>query len=532
MTENDGRARKLWLYDTTLRDGAQGEGIQFSLGDKLDYIRSMQEWGAPYIEAGWPGANPKDDELFAALRAEGAFARPGRIVAFGSTCKAGTQAAQSPLLQALLASGAPTVTIFGKSWGLHVREVLRADETENLRIIHDSTAFLARSGIEVFFDAEHFFDGWKDDGDYARRVLEAALRGGARGVVLCDTNGGALPEEVERGVRAARETCGPEMLGIHVHNDGGLAVANTLAAVAAGANQFHCCWNGYGERCGNANLGTLVSLLQLKMGHEIVSAEQLARLTHLGRYVAELTNTLFDERQPFLGRSAFAHKAGMHVDAVLKDSRTFEHIDPALVGNTRRILISEQAGRANVWERMRRLRRDVAKDHPFVAEAMRRIKEKENAGYQFEAAEGSLDLLLLDVLGADAEPFVLEDYHVWSDPARGQLDSVAVVKVAVGGESVHMAAEGDGPVNALDKALRRTLATFFPALEQSELIDYKVRVLDGSSGTGAQVRVLAETRFGQSKWGTIGVSANILRASAKALIDALYVVILAEQGRL
>jgi 2-isopropylmalate synthase len=529
MTESK-QNRKLWLYDTTLRDGAQSEGIQFSLGDKLDYIRAMQDWGAPYIEAGWPGTSPKDDDLFAALRAEGFFRRPGRVTAFGSTCKPGTQAAQSPILRALVAAGTDTVTLFGKSWELHVREVLRADEAENLRLVRSSIEFLARSGIEVFFDAEHFFDGWKENRDFALRVLEAALTGGARGVALCDTNGGTLPEEIARGVRDVRETFAPEILGIHAHNDGGLATANTLAAIAAGANQFHCCWNGYGERCGNANLGTLVSLLQVKMGYEVVAAEQVTRLTYLSRYAAELANTFFDERQPFLGRSAFAHKAGTHVDAVLKNSRTFEHIDPALVGNTRRILISEQAGRANVWERLRRLRPEITKDHPWVGEAMRRIKEKENEGYQFEAAEGSLDLLLLEVAGAYAAPFILEDYHVWSDPARGDLDSVAVVKVAVDGESLHMAAEGNGPVNALDVALRRTLTAFFPALAQSELIDYKVRVLDGSSGTEAQVRVLGETRFGRFKWGTIGVSANILRASAKALLDALYVVILKEQG--
>ncbi|MDR1603257.1 MAG: citramalate synthase [Gracilibacteraceae bacterium] len=528
----DKEKNKLWLYDTTLRDGAQGEGVQFSLEDKLDYIRAMQDWGAPYIEAGWPGANPKDDDLFAALRAEGAFRRPGRIAAFGSTCRPGTRADRSPVLRSLAGAGAATATIFGKSWDLHVREVLRVDEEENLRLIRDSVEFLVRGGLEVFFDAEHFFDGWKENRDFALRVLEAALSGGARGVALCDTNGGSLPEEIARGVGEARKIFAPEILGIHAHNDGGLAAANTLAAIAAGANQFHCCWNGYGERCGNADLGTLVSLLQIKMGHEVMSAEQMARLTYLSRYVAELANMVFDERQPFLGRSAFAHKAGMHVDAVLKDSRTFEHIDPALVGNTRRILISEQAGRAGVWERLHRLRPEIGKDHPWVGEAMRRIKEKENEGYQFEAAEGSLDLLLLEVTGEWRAPFVLEDYHVWSDPARGQLDSVAVVKVAVDGEALHLAAEGDGPVNALDKALRRTLATFFPALEQSELIDYKVRVLDGSSGTGARVRVLAETRFGLAKWGTIGVSANILRASAKALLDALYVVILRERGDL
>ncbi|MDR0433844.1 MAG: citramalate synthase [Gracilibacteraceae bacterium] len=528
-TEKNGKLR---LYDTTLRDGAQGEGVWFSLENKLDYIRAMQEWGAPYIEAGWPGANPRDDELFAALRAEGAFRRPGRIVAFGSTCKAGTRAEESPLLKSLIASGAETITIFGKSWELHVREVLRADEAENLRLIRSSVEFLTRSGLEVFFDAEHFFDGWKENRDFVWRVLEAALAGGARGVVLCDTNGGALPAEVERGVRETLTAFAPPVLGIHTHNDGGLAVANTLAAVAAGATQLHCCWNGYGERCGNANLGTLVSLLQLKMGYELISPEQAERLSYMSRYAAELANAFFDERQPFLGRSAFAHKAGTHADAVLKDSRTFEHIDPALVGNTRRILISEQSGRAGLWERMRRLRPDIGKDHPCVEEAMRRIKAKENEGYQFEAAEGSLDLLLLRVLGAETEPFTLEDYHVWSDPARGELDSVAVVKVKVGGESLHLAAEGDGPVNALDRALRRTLAAFFPALERSELIDYKVRVLDGSRGTGAQVRVLAETRFGLAKWGTVGVSANILRASAGALLDALYVVILRDQGSL
>jgi len=528
---------KITIYDTTLRDGAQGEGVHFSLKDKMLYLKKMAEAGIDYIEAGWPGANPKDGEFFKAIFAgretESNKSRKfPRIAAFGSTCRVHEAPENSGILANLIASGAGTITIFGKSWKLHVREVLRTDEEENLRLIRESVAFLVQAGKEVFFDAEHFFDGWLDDPKFAFRCLEAALKGGAHGLVLCDTNGGVFTNDITRAVEAVKKEFDPPVLGIHVHNDGGLASANSLAAVIAGANQVQGTWNGYGERCGNANLSTIIPWLKLKLGYELENPEILANVTHLSRYVAELVNYPFDEKQPYVGRSAFAHKAGMHVDAVIKNNRTFEHIEPALVGNERRILISDQSGKANICHRLRLFKPEITKDDPLVEEAIRRIKAAENEGYQYETAEGSLDLLCLEILGQLEPPFTLEDYHVWSDPLRGELDSVAVIKVKVGDQTVHLAAEGDGPVNALDKALRRTLVSFFPVIEESELIDYKVRVLDGSRGTGAVVRVVVETRHGLDSWGTIGVSSNILRASSKALMDAMYYVILRDKGKL
>jgi len=526
---------KVYIYDTTLRDGAQGEGIHFSVKDKLAYMQKMIEAGIHYVEAGWPGSNPKDNEFFRlainSMSLADELGEGTKLVAFGSTCKVKEAPEDSEILKNLLASGAGTIAIFGKAWRLHVDEVLRTDPEENLRIIRESINFLVKHGKEVFFDAEHFFDGWREDPAFALSCLEAAIQGGASGLVLCDTNGGSYPKDISRGVETVFKEFEPKILGIHAHNDGGLAVANSLAAVEAGANQVQGSWNGFGERCGNANLSTLVPWLQLKLGYEVLAPETMQNLTHLSRYVAELANYPFDEKQPFVGKSAFAHKAGMHVDAVLKNNKTFEHIDPALVGNERRILVSEQSGKANVCARMRNFRPDLEKDDPLVEEAMRRIKQAELEGFQYETAEGSLDLLLLEILGQFEPPFILEDYHVWSDPLRGELDSVAVIKVKVGNRSVHVAAEGTGPVHALDKAFRQTLSAFFPVIEESELIDYKVRVLDGSSGTGSKVRVIVETRRGLDSWGTIGVSTNILRASARALLDALYILILKDQGK-
>lgn len=541
---------RISVYDTTLRDGAQGEGVHFSVKDKLVYLRKMAEAGIDFVEAGWPGANPKDDEIFRLTSLKNDYPRAGNesysdiiadiaellkgkteIVAFGSTCRVNEQPENSEILAKLLASGANTLTIFGKTWEMHVEEVLRTNSLENLRLIRESISFLVQAGKEVFFDAEHFFDGFTDNPNFALSCLEAALEGGAKGIVLCDTNGGAFPREITKGVEVVRSTFTPKVLGIHAHNDGGLAVANTLAAVESGANQIQGSWNGFGERCGNANLSTLIPWLQLKLGYQVLDQEVISNLTHLTRYVAELANYPFDEKQPFVGKSAFAHKAGMHVDAVLKNNRSFEHIDPSMVGNERRILVSDQSGKANICARMRRFRPDIEKDDPLVELAMNKIKHAESEGFQYETAEGSLDLLLMEVLGEYQPPFILEDYHVWSDPLRGQLDSVAVIKVKVGEESVHIAAEGDGPVHALDRALRRTLSTFFPVIEESELIDYKVRVLDGSYGTGAVVRVIVETRHGLDSWGTIGVSSNILRASARALLDALYIVIFKQHER-
>ncbi len=512
--------KKITIYDTTLRDGAQGEGIHFSTQDKLSYVKRIEEMGSLFVEAGWPGANPRDEEFF--QLAHDLHSPQTRIAAFGSTCKVNESSENSEILLKLLASGAETITIFGKTWDLHVRDVLRTTLEENLRMIRESVAFLVSQGRVVFFDAEHYFDGFKENPDYALKCIATALEAGAAIAILCDTNGGSLPEEIARGVQAVMEEFVPEELGIHVHNDSGLAVANTLVAVEAGVTHVQGTWNGFGERCGNANLSTLIPLLQLKGDYEVVSEAALLKITSFSRFVAELSNAPFDEKQPYVGRSAFAHKAGMHVDAILKNQRSFEHMDPAGVGNERRILISDQAGKANILDRLRRFEPTMSKDDPRVEKAMLEIKELEHSGFQFEAAEGSLDLLLLRVLGElTTPPFEVLDYHVWSDPLRGELDSVAVVKVKVGQESVHIASEGNGPVNALDTALRQALVSFFPILEKSELVNYKVRVLDGARGTEAIVRVIIDTRLEREVWGTIGVSKNILKASAQALLDAI-----------
>ena len=512
--------KKITVYDTTLRDGAQGEGIHFSTQDKLSYVKRIEEMGSFYVEAGWPGANPRDEEFFQQVRE---IRLPhARIAAFGSTCKVNESPEKSEILLKLLASGAETITIFGKAWDLHVRDVLRTTFEENLRLIRESVSFLVSQGREVFFDAEHYFDGFKENPDYALKCIATALEAGAKIVILCDTNGGSLPAEIARAVKAVKGEFTPQELGIHVHNDSGLAVANTLIAVEEGVTQIQGTWNGFGERCGNANLSTLVPLLQLKGDYSVVSDSALLKITSFSRYVAELSNAPFDEKQPYVGRSAFAHKAGMHVDAILKNQRTFEHMDPAGVGNERRILISDQAGKANILDRLRRFEPMIRKDDPRVEAAMIEIKELEHSGFQYEAAEGSLDLLLLRILGElTAPPFEVLDYHVWSDPLRGELDSVAVVKVKVGLETVQIASDGNGPVNALDTALRQALISFFPILGKSELVNYKVRVLDGSHGTEAIVRVIIDTRLEDEVWGTIGVSKNILKASAQALLDAI-----------
>ena len=521
--------RRITVYDTTLRDGAQGEGIHFSTLDKLSYVKRIEEMGNIYVEAGWPGANPRDEEFFQLVQE---VELPNvRIAAFGSTCKVNESPEKSNILLKLLASGAKTITIFGKSWDLHVRDVLRTNNEENLRLIKESVAFLVSQGREVFFDAEHFFDGFKDNPDYALKCVAASLEAGAKLAVLCDTNGGCLPREIDQGVRTVMQEFTPKELGIHVHNDGGLAVANSLTAVEAGVTQVQGTWNGFGERCGNANLCSLIPLLQLKEGYEVLSSAALEKLTPFSRFVAELTNVTPDGKQPFVGRSAFAHKAGMHVDAVLKNERSFEHMNPAVVGNERRIIISDQAGKANILERLRRFEPGMSKEDPRVGNAMTEIKDLEHKGFQFEAAEGSLDLLLLRNLDRFKPPFELLDYHVWSDPLRGEVDSVAVVKVKVDEESVHIASEGRGPVNALDTALRQALVKFFPVLGKSELADYKVRVLDGSRGTQSIVRVIVDTRLEQEDWGTIGVSTNILKASCQALLDALYWTIWKYAGR-
>ncbi len=519
MSHNQGK-KKIKVYDTTLRDGAQGEGIHFSTQDKLSYVKRIEDMGDLYVEAGWPGANPRDEEFFQQFHE--LHSPLARIVAFGSTCKVMEAPENSEILLKLLASGAKTITIFGKAWDLHVRDVLRATLEENLRLIRESVAFLRNQGREVFFDAEHFFDGFKENPHYALKCISAALEGGAKTIVLCDTNGGTLPGEIDQGVRTVLQEFSPQELGIHVHNDRGLAVANSLIAVEAGVTQIQGTWNGFGERCGNANLSTLIPLLQLKGDYDVVSEAALLKITAFSRYVAELTNAHFDEKQPFVGRSAFAHKAGMHVDAILKNQRTFEHMNPAEVGNERRILISDQAGKANILERLCRFEPTMRKDDPRVEIAMNEIKELEHSGFQFEAAEGSLDLLLLRILGKLTTPlFEVLDYHVWSDPLRGELDSVAVVKVKVGEETVQVASEGNGPVNALDTAVRQALAKFFPIIGKSELVNYKVRVLDGAHGTEAIVRVIIDTRLENEVWGTIGVSKNILKASAQALMDAI-----------
>lgn len=511
------------LFDTTLRDGNQARGLSFSLDDKLAIARMLDDFGVHYIEGGWPNAsNPLDVEFF--RRAAKMEWKNARITCFGSTRRAGKPASEDRGLGYLLEAGCPVVTIFGKSWDLHVDHVLRVSREENLAMIRDTVAFLKDAGREVVYDAEHFFDGYASNPEYAMETLKAAVDGGADWVVLCETNGGmALSWEVERIVREVGEALPGTRLGIHAHNDTGTAVANSLAAVRGGALQVQGTINGIGERCGNANLVTILADLQLKMGLPVVP--DLKGLKRLSVSVWEIANLSPDIRAPYVGEAAFAHKGGMHIDGVLKVARSFEHIDPSSVGNERELIVSDQSGGSLVTARLAEIAPDLEKSDPRVGEILREVKEMESEGWHFEVAEASFHLLAARRLGLFHEPFQVTHYRVTEE--MGETASEATVRVQVGEKTAHTAAFGDGPVGALDAALRKAVTRFFPTLEAVRLTDYKVRVLDGggatgkSGGTGSRVRVWVQSTDGDRTWNTAGVSQNIIEASWIALVDAL-----------
>jgi 2-isopropylmalate synthase len=507
------------LYDTTLRDGMGGPGMSLSVGEKLKVVRALDELGVQFIEAGFPSSNPKEAELFAQL-AEMQLEN-ATIAAFGMTRRRGAAAAEDEALAVLLDSFAPVVCLVGKSWGLHLEKVIKVSAEENLAMIADSIGLCRERGKRPVFDAEHFFDGYRDDAAYALECARAAAEAGAENVTLCDTNGGSLPGFVGEATAAVVAALGEGVeVGIHTHDDAGCAVANSLAAVEAGARLVQGTVNGYGERCGNANLATILPALQLKMGFEVVSAEKLAGLTRISHYLDELCNMTPNPDQPYVGRNAFAHKAGMHAAGVEADARTFEHLDPAEVGNAREILASELSGKATI--RTQAAQAGLELGEPEAAHAVEELKRREHRGYHYEAAPASFELLLRREGGSYVPLFELESFKVLVEKrADGAVETEATIKVRVDGERYVRVAEGNGPVNALDAALRGAIADRYPHLADIELTNYKVRILDESHGTGAVTRVLLDSSDGAREWGTIGVSENIIEASWEALVDSL-----------
>lgn len=507
------------LYDTTLRDGAQREGISLSLNDKLKIVHKLDELGIHYIEGGWPGSNPKDAEFFAQVK--GMPLEQAIVTAFGSTRRADVRVEDDANVQALLEAASPTVAVFGKSWDLHVTQVLGTTRAENLAMIADSVSYLKDRGREVIYDAEHFFDGYKADPTYALRTLQMAERAAADCLVLCDTNGGTLPSQLVAIIEEVKKTTSAP-LGIHAHNDSDLAVANSLAAVQAGVVHVQGTINGYGERSGNANLCSIIPNLKLKLGYGCITDEQLRRLASVSRYVSELANLAHDAHLPYVGHSAFAHKGGMHVNALLKCEESYQHIEPALVGNHQRVVVSELSGKSNIAYKIEEFGLDPSPSSDQTHEILQQVKDLENQGFQFEGAEGSLELLIRRAQPGYEPPFELVDFHVLVEKRqdRGMLAEVAI-KVRVGGEVMHTAAEGNGPVNALDLAVRKALLPFYPQLAEIHLTDYKVRILDSEAGTGAQVRVLIDSAWGSRTWSTVGSSPNIIEASWQALADSL-----------
>lgn len=510
---------KIVVYDTTLRDGTQGEGISLSVQDKINIAKKLDSLGVDFIEGGWPGSNPKDMDFFKEV--QGVSFNKAKISAFGSTRRAGIEAKDDVNLNAFIASGVSYVTIFGKSWDFHVKSALKVSLEENLDMISSSIEYLKSNGIKVFYDAEHFFDGFKNNREYALESVKTAAKAGAEAIILCDTNGGTLPDEIVEGVKVVIEHTGIDV-GIHAHNDSDLAVANSLLAVKAGARHVQGTMNGLGERCGNANLCSIVPNLQLKMGFDCLGEVGLQHLTEAARFVSETANLALSNNQPFVGHSAFAHKAGIHVNAVLKDPKTYEHIDPATVGNVRRVLVSELSGASNLQYKIKELGLDFPDDKSAQQVFIKKIKELEYQGYQFEGAEGSFELLLKKESGIFESGFKLESFHVTANKRGGQpVSSEATIKISVGQDSYHTAADGNGPVDALDNAIRKALETFYPKLKEMHLVDYKVRVLDGKDATSAKVRVLIESTDGDTSWTTIGVSTDIIEASWYALTDSI-----------
>jgi len=507
------------LYDTTLRDGTQGEQVNFSAEDKLRIVHKLDKFGIPYVEGGWPGSNPKNERFFEMARKE-SF-KHTRLTAFGSTRWAGTRVEDDGKIKALLKTELETVAIFGKSWSLHALQILGVSLDENLAMIHETVSYLKRQGRRVVFDAEHFFDGHQHEPTYALKTLRAAIDGGADTIVLCDTNGGTMPDQLKAVVEEV-VAFSPVPVGIHAHNDCGLAVANSLVAVQSGATMVQGTINGYGERCGNVDLISVIGNLQLKMGYQCVSPERLKQLTELSRFVSEVANMPPFSGRPFVGKSAFTHKGGVHVSAILKNPAAYEHIAPEQVGNRRRVVVSDLSGKSNIDYKAREMEISLGGNgydsHKIVSE----IKKLEDQGYQFDAAEGSLELLIKKATGQFEEPFNLETFRVVIEKNQsGPAISHATIKISVGEEHEITAAEGDGPVNALDNALRKALTKFFPQIQGMGLVDFKVRVIDGRGGTKAKVRVQIESRDPREIWSTIGVSENIIEASWQALVDSV-----------
>ncbi|MCX5666291.1 MAG: citramalate synthase [Candidatus Omnitrophica bacterium] len=510
---------KIELYDTTLRDGAQSEGVSFSVADKLKICAKLDELGVDFIEGGWPGANPKDAEFF--KKAKSLKLGNSEVVAFGSTCRANTKASADAVLKGLLWAGTKHITIFGKSWDLHVKDVFKVGLDENLRMISDSVSFLKSKGKKVFYDAEHFFDGYKGNKEYALETLKAAQDAGAERIILCDTNGGTVTTQVFEIVEEVRSVM-TIPIGIHAHNDCEMAVANSIAAVQAGAVQVHGTINGYGERCGNANLISVIAALKLKLGIDCVSDIALKELAETAHFVAEISNMKLQDNQPFVGSSAFAHKAGVHVNAILKNPKTYEHIDPSSVGNRRRLLISELSGKSTIIKKAEDMDLGIGKNTEKSKKILKTLQLLESKGYHFEAAEASLELLIKRVMKTFKDFFELEDFRVIIEKRKGgKMSSEATIKVKVGKEVEHTASLGDGPVNALDSALRKALKKFYPKLAEMHLTDYKVRVLDEKEGTAARVRVLIQSQDKTDSWWTIGVSENVVEASWEALVDSI-----------
>ena len=509
---------KIKLYDTTLRDGMQAEGVSFSLEDKLSIAKCLDEFGLDYIEGGYAASNPKEMRFFAEVKKLNL--NNSKITAFGSTRRADTKVSDDVSLNAILACKTSAATIVGKTWDMHVTDVLGCTMDENLTMCSESVKFLKKHGLETLFDAEHFYDGYKNNPEYAIKVLTAAAEAGADVLVLCDTNGGSLPDEIYEITNIVCKTFNRITVGIHTHNDTDCATANCLAAVRAGARHAQGTINGLGERCGNANLCSVIPNLALKMGFEVISPKKIKSMTEVSRYIFEICNLTPVMNMPYVGESAYAHKAGLHVDALRKSKSAYEHIDPALVGNERRFLISELSGRSNILAELEKAK--LTEDKKLAKDILVRVQQLENEGFQFEAANASFELLVKKIMGKYKPSFELIKYHVTTEKrATGNLVTEATVKLKVGDKVEHVVGEGDGPVNALDAALRKSLENSFPNIKEIHLFDYKVRVVNAGAGTAARVRVIIESRDKTGMWGTVGCSENIIEASWQALVDSV-----------
>lgn len=520
MAENN--LKKITVFDSTLRDGAQAEGISFSVSDKLKIVTALDKLGVGYIEAGNPGSNPKDLEFFA--KVSKIDLKNAKLTGFGSTRRRGIKVEDDSSVKSLLEANTPVVAIFGKSWDFHVTSIIKTSLDENLAMIRETVAYFKNNGREVIFDAEHFFDGYRSNPAYALASLDAAVQGGAAVLCLCDTNGGAFPFEVYKVTKSVVEKYATKKLiiGIHCHNDGGMAIANSIMAVEAGAVHVQGTFNGLGERCGNANLCTIIPNLQIKKGYNCIPADNLLDLTTTARLVSEIANVMLNERDPYVGRSAFAHKGGMHIDGVHKATDSFEHVKPELVGNHRRFLMSEVAGRSTILSKIQSIDPNLTKDSPATNEIIGKLKELEHEGYQFEGAESSFKLIIRKYLGKYKPFFQLIHYKIIGEqPCNSGYSSTVMIKLAVDGKEEITAADGDGPVHALDKALRKALEVFYPELKQVHLTDYKVRVLETTAATASKVRVLIESTDGEDSWTTVGVSSDIIEASWIALVDSI-----------